>query len=527
MYDCDALIIGAGHNALTCAGYLARAGYRVIVLERRHRAGGAVVTEEVVPGYRFDLGGSAHILIHHTPVVADLQLERYGLHYLDCDPIMFHPFPDGSSITVHRDVDRTCQSIAAFSPEDAERYQRFVREWSPIAELMVETFNHAPTVWNLFRKMGWPARFPGGQLLGNRQIFRPYGEVVRELFVSEQVRALVGWMAAQSGPPPGEPVTGPFALWHPMYHVSGVKRPRGGSGELTQALQRMIEDHGGQVLTGRPVEKILVEHGRAVGARCVGGEELRARVVVSGAHIHTTLGMLDTQDISPLHRKLLGQARVGNGFAMVVRFAVNRLPNYLAAPSPADGSPGQHHRGLQFVCPSLDYLERAYGDYLGGRPSREPGLVVMTFSAVDPSLAPPGKHVMFIWGQYHPFRLSDGETWPAIQQRERDRLLDTLEAYAPGIRSEIVGELIESPLYLQEELGLPCGNVMHLEMSIDQMFFMRPALGLSRYRGPVKGLYLTGASTHPGGGIMAAAGRNAAKAVLRDLSAPWRWLKRL
>lgn len=515
MPDFDAILIGAGHNALVCGGYLAKAGYRVLVLERRGIVGGAVVTEEIVPGYRFDLGGSAHILINHTPIVEDLQLARFGLEYLELDPLFFAPFPDGTSITVWRDVERTCESIARVCPADADAYRGFMQQWTPVAEAMVRSFQHPPTVANLARHLVLGSGLRG-RPQGITDMVRSYGEVIRRSFQSEQVRALVAWMAAQSGPPPGEPFTAPFALWHPMYHVSGIRRPRGGSGMLTQALARMIEAHGGQIQTGTPVRRILTERGRAVGVESDGGQRWTARAVVSGAHVLTTMSLLSETALAPRARQLLERVRVGNGFGMVLRCAMDELPDYLAQPTPASGRGPQHH-GLQFICPSLDYLNAAYADYLKGSPSEQPALIAMTFSAVDPTLAPPGKHVMFLWGQYYPYELSGGRSWDAMAERTADRMLQTLALYAPNVKHAVTDRLIETPLYLERELGLPRGNVMHLEMSVDQMFLMRPALTMSNYRGPVKGLYLTGASTHPGGGIMGAAGRNAARVVARDL----------
>jgi phytoene dehydrogenase-like protein len=517
MPDCDVLVIGAGHNGLVCAGYLAQAGYRVILLERRHTVGGAVVTEEIIPGFKFDLGGSAHILIHHTPIIQDLGLAAYGLEYIDLDPLFFMPFPDGSHLTVWQDIDRTCQSIAALSPPDAGNYRRFLQRWTPLAEGMVQSFLEPPTAGNLLRNLVWRT----GQQSTERweqlsAILRGYGQLLRQSFVDPRVQALIGWMAAQSGPPPGEPLSAPFALWHPMYHRSGIKRPRGGSGQLTQALARMIQAHGGQIIAGAPVQRILVAGGRAVGAETTGGIRVTARAVVSAAHIHTTLRLLDGA-APPQAARLIDGTRIGNGFGMIVRYALSELPNYSALPSPVDGTPGPQHRGLQFICPDLAYLERAYGDYLGGQPSHDPALIAMTFSAVDPTLAPPGHHTLFLWGQYYPYELADGRDWNEIGQQVADRMLDKLAEYAPNVKAAVVGQLVETPLFLEQELGLLRGNVMHLEMSIDQMFLLRPAVTMSNYRGPVKGLYLTGASTHPGGGIMGAAGRNTAHVLLHDL----------
>jgi phytoene dehydrogenase-like protein len=519
MPDCDVLVVGAGHNALVCAGYLAKAGYKVIVLERRPIVGGAVVTEEIVPGFRFDLGGSAHILINHTPIVSDLNLTAYGLEYIDLDPLFFAPFPDGTHFTIWRDVDQTCESIATVSPQDAENYRKFINTWKPMAQAMVEAFLNPPTPVNLVKHLGLGSGMSGDKLEQITDLIRGYGQVLRQSFVSPKVQALIGWMAAQSGPPPTEPFSAPFALWHPMYHVSGIRRPKGGSGMLTQALAKMIQMHGGEIITDAPVKRLLVENGRVVGAETQDGQKLTAtKAVVSGAHIYTTMNMLDEQAPEKA-RRLVNKSRIGNGFGMILRCAMRELPSYTSVPT-VNGLPGSQHTALQFICPDLDYLDHAYGDYLTGRPSRDPALIAMTFSAVDPTLAPLGKHTMFLWGQYYPYELSSGESWDDIGKREADRMLQVLSQYAPNVAGAVIDMLIETPLYLERTLGLLRGNVMHLEMSVDQMFMMRPALSMSNYRGPLPGLYLTGASTHPGGGIMGAAGRNAAHVLLHDLSRP-------
>ena len=514
MNDYDVIIVGAGHNALVCGGYLAKAGYRVCLLERRHKVGGAVVTEEIVPGFQFDLGGSAHILINHTPIVADLELTRYGLDYIDLDPLFFHPFPDDSHLMMWRDVDKTADSIASISPQDAESYRAFVDEWGPISEGMVEAFLNPPTPLNLARHLAYNARLhKNGYLEAISQSLRNYGHLLRQRFVSPKVQALIGWMAAQSGPPPSEPMSGPFALWHPMYHVSGMKRPRGGSGMLTQAMARMIEAHGGTIVTDTSVARIVVENGRAIAVETAVGGIFTARTIVSGIHIHTTMRLLG-EAMPPRARRLIENTRIGNGFGMIVRYAMDELPDYTALPS----KPGSQHTALQFICPDLDYLDKAYGDFLAGRPSTNPALIAMTFSATDPSLAPKGKHTLFLWGQYYPYELASGASWDDIGEEVAEHMLATLAEYAPNVKTAVIDKLIEHPLYLERTLGLLRGNVMHLEMSIDQMFAFRPALTMSNYRGPLKNLYLTGASTHPGGGIMGAAGRNAATVILHDLS---------
>jgi phytoene dehydrogenase-like protein len=287
---------------------------------------------------------------------------------------------------------------------------------------------------------------------------------------------------------------------------------------LTQALARMIEDHGGTIHLNAPVVRILSERGHAVGIETADGTRLfAAKAVVSGAHIHRTMRMLGDAAPVGLHRQVAQSTAANNGMGMITRYAMHELPDYLALPSNGETAP--HHGAIQFICPTVDTLDRAYADFLQGIPAREPALAVMTVSAVDPTLAPPGKHVMFLWGQYYPYQLASGESWDDIGKRESDRMLHLLGKYAPNVVDAVVGELIETPVYLERTLGLVKGHIMHLEMSSRQMFFLRPALQMGTYRGPLKGLYLTGASTHPGGGIMGAAGRNAAHVVRHDLEA--------
>lgn len=518
MPDYDALVIGAGHNGLICAGYLAKAGYKVAVIERRHIVGGAVVTEEHVPGFKFDLGGSGHLLINHMPVIDDLNLYDYGLEYIDCDPTFFAPYPDGSHLFIYRSVEKTCESIAAISQRDADAYYEFVKKWTPLSHAMLETFKSAPTPWNLFHKLIMGAKFGRKWQERLNEITRSYGHIIQQTFETPQLQGLMAWIAAQSGPPPSEAFSAPFALWHPLYHEGGLRRPKGGSGMLTQAIAKMIQTHGGDIIVGQPVVEIIVENGATVGVRTKSGQTLTAKKVIAASHIHTTMRMLG--DNAPAHmRNRVEQTRIGNGFGAIVRFAIHELPNYTAFPSPEDGSPGPQHIAMQMISPDIPYLERAYGDFLAMRPSVEPSLISMTFSAVDRTLAPENKHIMFLWGQYYPYELATGQKWSDIEQQERDRMLSTLRKYAPNMTEDnVIGELIETPEYLEETLGLLRGNVMHLEMSLDQMMALRPVIGMSNYRGPLKHFYITGASTHPGGGIMGASGRNAAKVVLRDLN---------
>ena len=503
--DYDVLVVGAGHNALITSAYLAKAGYKVGVFERRDIVGGAVSTKEIVPGYQFDLGGSAHILIRLTPVIEELELHRYGLDYIELDPLFFAPFPDGDSVFIYRDLDKTVDELERKYPGEGEAYKRFIEDWQVFAEAVKELFMTSPSPLNIGRKMmGKTSALPWKDAL--RSIFRPYGDVVDDYFKEEKIKAMLVWMAAQSGPPPTEPITGPFVLWQALYHVGGIARPKGGSGILTQALKRQIEDHGGEVHVNAPVEEILVEGTRATGVR-VNGQIYTSRALVAGAHILETFGRLVPEQHRP---KGLDKLRVGNGFGAILRLALDKPIRYSAF----EGS--EARTALQLICKDRQQVNAAYGDYLAGKPASDPPIVAMTFSAVDDSLAPPGGEVLWLWGQYYPYQLSEG-TWADQEEAVADALLNTFEKYAPGTKDSVVGRLFQHPEWLEKELGLFRGNVMHLEMSIDQMFMMRPMLGMSEYKTHLKGLYLTGASTHPGGGIMGASGRNTAHVVIKDL----------
>lgn len=505
--DYDVIVIGAGHNALVGAAYLAQAGLQVGVFEKRPIVGGAVATEEIIEGYKFDLGGSAHILILNTPIVSELSLERYGLEYIDLDPLFFSPFPDGESIVIYRDVERTAARLEQQFPGEGEAYKRFIEDWRPFAMAVRSAFLESPGPLQLGKsfalgpssKLDWATALP--------TILRPYGQVVDQYFTSERLKATLTWMAAQSGPPPSEPLTAPFLLWHPLYHDGGIARPRGGSGMLTRALRSHVESHGGEVHTGAPGEEILVRGETAYGVR-VGGDIYTSSCVLAGTHILESMGRLLPSEKRPAW---LNNVRVGNGFGAILRLALSKPISYKYYPDE------EARIALQLVCRDRQQITDAYGEYVRGEPTSDPPIVAMTFSAVDDSLAPPGGEVLWLWAQYYPYELSQNRSWDEVGAEVARRILDTFEPYAPGTRDSVVGELFQHPLWLERELGLFRGNVMHLEMSLDQMFMMRPDLTVSGYRSHLKGLYLTGASTHPGGGIMGASGRNAARVILQDL----------
>ena len=512
----DVAVIGGGHNGLTCACYLAKSGLRVVVLERRNIVGGAVCTQDdLIDGYKIDVGSSAHIMIHLSPVIKDLELERFGLEYIDCDPFAFAPMPDGEgAIYFWKDVDKTCESIAKISPEDAGRYRSFVTEWEKLNEGVFDAFLKPPTLLNLLRHMVLKRSNDPANMV--RKLMSSYGSLVRETFKHEGLRSAMAWLAAQSGPPPTAAASGDFLGWHSMIHRSGVKRPRGGSGALTQAMAKCLAHHGGEVMLEAEVEQIEVDGPIVTGIALANGERIEAKRIVSNAHVHTTfLKLIGEENLPGDLAEKIANVRIGNGFGMIVRCAVSELPDYTAAPS--GGEAAECHQGLQLLCPSMRHLENAYSDYLRGRPSEAPAALAMTFSAVDDSLAPSGKHTLFIWGQYFPYELANGENWDDIQEREADKLIEVVNGYAPNVKSSVIGRFVQSPLDLERRLGLLRGNVMHVEMDFDQMFYFRPLPEMSAYKTPFENLYLTGASTHPGGGVFAASGHNTAKVVLKDV----------
>jgi phytoene dehydrogenase-like protein len=545
----DVVIVGAGHNGLTCACYLAKAGRKVLVLERRHIVGGAVCTQDdLIPGYRIDVGSSAHIMIHLTPVVRELELHKFGLEYLEMDPWAYYPIlGTGTGISFYRDLDKTCASIAKISPKDAEAYRAFVTHWGELNEGIFETFLKPPSPGKIFgtifkrNLLNWRSRKLWSSLDTSRQLMAPYGALIDELFEHPAMRTALAWLSAQSGPAPSEMASGDMLGWNAMIHKSGAKRAKGGSGALTQAMAKCLLSYGGKIICDAEVTEIEKIVAPEVGAndcwRVVYGgtptgeparssadaqervppAEITATRVVSAIHLHTLFKMLP--DAPDELKKRVARTRIGNGFGMMVRHAVEELPDYGDASAPAGPLPGtkDYQTSLQLLCPSVDYLNASHRDFMFGLPPQKPSVVAMSFSSLDPTLAPAGKHTLFTWGQYHPYELGNGENWDDIREREADKLYDLVCQYAPNMRGKMIARYIQTPLDIERTLGLLRANVMHLEMSLDQMFMFRPLPELAEYKVPgLPGLYLTGASTHPGGGVFAASGYNTARVILGE-----------
>lgn len=498
----DVVVVGSGHNALVAACYLARAGLDVEVVERDRVAGGAVSTVERFPGYRMDRGSSAHIMIRHTGIVEELRLESCGLAYQNLDPWGFAPFGD-QALTFWTDLDRTCASIEAVcGSREASAYADFVATWRPRTERVFAAFQEPPTAANLTRSL-W--RLAGGGRPALREFLQPADALLDATFADERLKTALAWLGAQSGPPGHEAGTAELVGWITLLHARPPGHPVGGSGGLATALADRFASYAGRLRLGDGAAEICTRGGRVSGVRTGSGDFLAARAVLSGCHILTTLDLLG--DPAPAQRRSL---RAGNGIGLAVRLATTALPPYPTATA-------HSYRALQLLAPSRAALRAAYGDFAAGRPPAEPATLAMTFSAFDPTLAPPGRHNVTVWGQWHPYRLANGEHWDAIREREGAKLVAAVDAAAPGFAASVQRMHVQTPLDLERELGLRHGNVMHLEMTLDAMFGLRPDPQWANYRGPRDGLYLCGASTHPGGGVFGASGRSAARVLLRDL----------
>ncbi|QIS19079.1 phytoene desaturase family protein [Nocardia terpenica] len=509
------LIVGSGHNALVAACYLARAGQAVEVLERDEVLGGAVSTVPRFPGHLVDRGSSAHIMIRHTGIVEELELDRFGLRYIDCDPWGFAPTPAGTErppLVFHRDLDRTCACIeAACGAREADAYRRFVRVWGPRSGRVMRAFAGPPGPGRLLRSF-WGLDARGGGSALSREFLQSGDALLDSWFDDEPLKAALAWFGAQSGPPMSEPGTAPMVGFAALMHTLPPGRAVGGSGALTTALVARLRSDGGVVSAGDAVTE-LRRDGDGWRVRTESGRNLAARTVIAGTHILTTLDLLerggfDAGVLADWRRRI----RVGPGIGMVVRAATDALPRYPGA------EPAESARGLQLLVSDRRRLRLAHGAALAGELPPRPVVLAMSFSALDPSIAPPGEHQLSLWAQWHPYRLADGTDWTAHADQEADRIIREVDTAAPGFADSIRRRFVQTPADLERELGLRGGNVMHVDMSLDQMFFWRPLPELSGQRVPgAPGLYLTGASTHPGGGVSGASGRSAATLALHDL----------
>jgi phytoene dehydrogenase-like protein len=530
----DAIIVGAGHNGLTAAGYLARAGLRVLVLESRAIVGGACVTEEIFPGFRYSTTSYLCSLLQQR-VVKDLELEKFGYVVFPKNPAFFSPFPDGRYLIMWSDLTQTCEEIAKFSQHDAEAYPKYEEYVDRLARFIEPLLLETPP--NLTRRnlRDWQAlagvgrrmmKMPPEEIVGHIRILsQSVKDFLDPWFESEELKVALatdGVIGTNGGP--YTPGTAYVLFHHVMGGVGGVRGlwgfVRGGMGGITQAMAASAQSRGAEIRTSSPVEEIVVKDERATGVVLKGGEEIAARVVVSGADPKRTfLKLLGEKHLEPGFAAAVRNIRI-EGCSMKINLALEGLPNFRCLPG---DRLAPHHKTTIHICPTMDYIERGYDEAKFGHPSTHPMLEMTIPTTYDNTLAPAGKHIMNIFLQYTPYTLAKevAGSWHEIKEAYADRAMNLIEEYAPGFKNLVLHRQVLSPLDMEEIYGLTGGNIFHGEMAVDQLYFMRPVPGWASYRTPVRGLYLCGSGTHPGGGVMGAPGHNAAKVLQKD----WKKLK--
>jgi phytoene dehydrogenase-like protein len=519
----DAIIIGAGHNGLVTACYLARAGWKVLVLERRHVVGGACVTEEVFPGFKVSTAAYVNSLFRKE-IIRDLRLAEHGFAVLERNPSSFSPFADGRYLLLGPDAALNRREIAKFSTRDAENYPKYEAMLERVADVLEPTLLMRPPdvlrprlrdLWNIFKLSRAFRRMGPGLSEALEVLTGPARTILDRWFESEQLKAtlatdaIIGAMAAPSMPGTA------YVLFHHVMGETNGKRGvwayvKGGMGGLTQALASVARSHGAEVLTNAEVGRILVKDGTAIGVALADGREFRARVVASNADAHITFNrLLDNRLLPPAFADAVNRISYDSA-SLKINVALSELPDFTACPGT---QPGPQHRGTVHLCPDLDTIERAYDDAKYGRPSARPVLECTLPSAVDPTVAPPGQHLMSMFVQYAPYRLREGN-WDELRDSFADRCFDVLNEYAPNFKRSVIARQVLTPLDLERTFALTGGNIFQGAMTLNQLFSFRPVPGFADYRTPIRGLYLCGAAAHPGGGVIGAAGLNAARAIL-------------
>jgi phytoene dehydrogenase-like protein len=520
----DAVIVGGGHNGLVSAAYLARAGMRTLVLERRHVLGGAAVTEEVVPGFRFSVASYVVSLLR-PEIVRELELPRHGLHILPLDGT-FTPLDD-DYLWRTDDHGRTVRELRRWSKKDAEAYEDY-------ALLMVEMARFIKPILSIVPPD--PTRPDPRELLPLAGLGRAFARLPRrqqQTFVRLMTMSAADFLDRWFETDPlkatmsasgiigtflgvRSPGTAYVLLHHYMGEVDGAFRawgiPRGGTGGISEAIASAARANGAHIRTEAPVARINVRNGRATGVVLEDGEEIAARVVLSSADAaNTFLHMLEPGTLDAEFERDVRRFRY-RGSSGKVNLALDGLPDFKCLPGV-----GEHLRGAISFSPSMDYMEQAYIDAREGRFSRRPYIDMIIPTLVDPQMAPPGKHVISCFVQYAPYDLDPSlGGWDAQREAFGETVVDTIAERAPNIRDLIVGRQVLTPLDMERTMGLTEGNIFQGELSLSQLFFSRPVPGHARFRTPVRGLWLCGSSAHPGGGIMGAPGRIAALQVLRS-----------
>jgi len=520
----DVVIIGGGHNGLITAFYLAKAGYKPLVLERSAQVGGAAVTDEFHPGFRCStLAHTAGPLL--PSVVRDMQLERHGLKLITPEVCVTAISPDGRALSLYQDAKRSAQAIAAFSQKDAAKYPEFEQSLGKIGKVIGEALATTPPdidhpsngdLWSML-KTGRAIR-----KLGKKDMFRllrwgpmAVADLASEYFETELLRAVIaarGVFGTFLGPwSAGSALVLLIRAAADPHPAGSACFAAGGMGAVTRAMASAAKAAGAEIRTGAEVSEIRVQNGAATGVLLSTGEEIQARAIISNADPkRTLLKLTDPTHLSPDFVQKLQHYR-GNGTVAKVNLALSSLPNFTALKSGDSAAlKGRIHIGHE-----IDYLERAFDESKYGNFSRQPYLEVAIPSLTDPTLAPESKHVMSIYMQYAPYKLKG--SWEEQRESLGQTVIQTLAQYAPNLPELILARQIITPLDLEEKYGLTGGQIFHGELALDQFFTMRPLLDWARYRTPIQNLYLCGSGTHPGAGLTGGSGANAAREILKEL----------
>ena len=519
----DALIIGAGHNGLVTAAYLAKAGRRVLVLERREALGGAAATEEIFSGFKFNTGAHDAGLFRQE-IIDELSLQKHGLELIESPVAAFAPQLDGTSLTLWRDQEKNIAEIAKLSKVDAEKFPAFMRLVEKLTEVLQSILLLTPpsVTQNSFEELlSWAGAGLKLKRSGKREMMEflrvlpmTAVEFLNEWFENELLKAVLG-AAGVTGSMQGPQASGTAFML--LYHYLGATNNggfkssrfvKGGIGQLSTALANAAQKHGAEIRTGVEVAQIKLNDDKATGVVLKNGEEISARAIISNADPRRTFfDFVGAPNLGPTFVRRVRNIRY-RGTMAKVNLALSALPRFK--------NDEAHLSGHILICPSLEYLERAYDDAKYGRYSQQPYLDIVIPTILDSSLAPAGKHVMSITMQYAPYKLRESN-WDEQREKLGDHVINTLAAYAPNIKDIIFHRQVLTPMDWERDYSLTEGGEFHGQMGLDQMLFMRPVAGFGQYRTPIENLYLCGAGTHPGGGVTGAPGYNAAREVLKDL----------